>query len=192
MSANPEDFLSRTAQVDDQSVQPFPNSRKIYVTGSTPDIRVPMREIQLSDTPTDMGGESNPPVTVYDTSGPYTDPDVDIDIRKGLASSRPWLSKRDGIQHLDGLSSGFAKRRSNDPRLTPLQFAHRSTQPLRAKPGVNVTQMHYAKRGIITEEMEYIAIRENMRLQEHRAALDAQAQKTSNAQYSGSIHYFNI
>jgi len=162
--------LSESAQVDQQSVQPFPRSRKVYVEGSRPDIRVPMREISLHDTPTDFGGESNAPVLVYDTSGPYTDPSVVIDVRKGLADVRSaWIDARGDTERLAGLSSDFGQQRLNDAELAKLRFAH-VRNPRRAKAGANVTQMHYARQGIITAEMEYVAIRENMRLQEARAA----------------------
>jgi phosphomethylpyrimidine synthase len=162
--------LSESAKVDQQSVQPFPRSRKIYVQGSRPDIRVPMREISLDATPTDFGGEINPPVLVYDTSGPYTDPTVAIDVRKGLADVRSgWIDSRGDTQRLTGLSSRFGQERLADPALAALRFAHVG-QPRRAKAGANVTQMHYARQGIITAEMEYVAIRENLKLQEARAA----------------------
>ncbi|MGF6392973.1 phosphomethylpyrimidine synthase ThiC [Pseudomonas plecoglossicida] len=162
--------LSESAQVDQQSVQPFPRSRKVYVEGSRPDIRVPMREISLHDTPTDFGGESNAPVLVYDTSGPYTDPSVVIDVRKGLADVRSaWIDARGDTERLAGLSSDFGQQRLNDAELAKLRFAH-VRNPRRAKAGANVTQMHYARQGIITAEMEYVAIRENMKLQEARAA----------------------
>uniref|UniRef100_UPI0028AEBADC phosphomethylpyrimidine synthase ThiC n=1 Tax=Pseudomonas sp. TaxID=306 RepID=UPI0028AEBADC len=162
--------LSESAQVDQQSVQPFPRSRKVYVEGSRPDIRVPMREISLHDTPTDFGGESNAPVLVYDTSGPYTDPNVIIDVRKGLADVRSaWIDARGDTERLAGLSSNFGQQRLNDAELAKLRFAH-VRNPRRAKTGANVTQMHYARQGIITAEMEYVAIRENMKLQEARAA----------------------
>jgi len=162
--------LSESAQVDQQSVQPFPRSRKIYVEGSRPDIRVPMREISLDDTPTDFGGETNAPVLVYDTSGPYTDPDVIIDVRKGLADVRSaWIDARGDTERLGGLSSDFGQQRLNDAELAKLRFAH-VRNPRRAKAGANVSQMHYARQGIITAEMEYVAIRENMKLQEARAA----------------------
>ncbi|MBF8745908.1 MULTISPECIES: phosphomethylpyrimidine synthase ThiC [Pseudomonas] len=162
--------LSESAQVDQQSVQPFPRSRKVYVQGSRPDIRVPMREISLHDTPTDFGGESNAPVLVYDTSGPYTDPNVIIDVRKGLADVRSaWIDGRGDTERLGGLSSDFGQQRLNDAELAKLRFAH-VRNPRRAKAGANVTQMHYARQGIITAEMEYVAIRENMKLQEARAA----------------------
>lgn len=162
--------LSESAQVDQQSVQPFPRSRKVYVEGSRPDIRVPMREISLHDTPTDFGGESNAPVLVYDTSGPYTDPNVIIDVRKGLADVRSaWIDARGDTERLAGLSSNFGQQRLNDAELAKLRFAH-VRNPRRAKAGANVTQIHYARQGIITAEMEYVAIRENMKLQEARAA----------------------
>ncbi|MBD8492855.1 phosphomethylpyrimidine synthase ThiC [Pseudomonas syringae] len=162
--------LSESAQVDSGSVKPFTRSQKIYVQGSRLDIRVPMREISLDVTPTDFGGEINAPVTVYDTSGPYTDPAVVIDVRKGLADVRtPWIESRNDTELLDGLSSNFGQQRLNDAELTALRFAH-VHKPRRAKAGANVSQMHYARQGIITAEMEYVAIRENMKLQEARAA----------------------
>ncbi|MDO7902754.1 phosphomethylpyrimidine synthase ThiC [Pseudomonas sp. K1(2024)] len=162
--------LSESARVDQQSVQPLPNSRKVYVHGSRPDIRVPMREISLHDTPTDFGGEQNAPVLVYDTSGPYTDPNVIIDVRKGLGDVRSaWIDARGDTERLDGLSSNFGQQRLNDAELTKLRFAH-VRNPRRARAGANVTQMHYARQGIVTAEMEYVAIRENMKLQEARAA----------------------
>ncbi len=165
-----QQHLSESAQVDQQSIQPFPRSQKIYVQGSRPDIRVPMREISLDVTPTDFGGEINAPVTVYDTSGPYTDPDVTIDVRKGLADVRSaWIKDRGDTEKLPGLTSEFGQRRLDDAELTAMRFAH-VRNPRRAKPGKNVSQMHYARQGIITPEMEFIAIRENMKLQEHRAA----------------------
>lgn len=162
--------LSESARVDQQSVQPFTRSRKIYVEGSRPDIRVPMREISLDDTPTDFGGEANAPVLVYDTSGPYTDPSVIIDVRKGLGDVRSaWIDARGDTERLAGLSSDFGQQRLADAELTKLRFAH-VRNPRRAKTGANVSQMHYARQGIITAEMEYVAIRENMKLQEARAA----------------------
>ena len=162
--------LSESAQVDQGSIQPFPRSQKIYVQGSRPDIRVPMREISLDVTPTDFGGEINAPVLVYDTSGPYTDPSVTIDVRKGLADVRSaWIDDRGDTELLDGLTSQFGQQRLADAELTKMRFAH-VRNPRRAKPGKNVSQMHYARQGIITPEMEYIAIRENMKLQEARAA----------------------
>ena len=174
MSAIPESFLSKTARVSEASIQPFPNSRKIYVQGSRDDIKVPMREITLSDTPANIGAEKNPPVTVYDTSGPYTDPKIQIDIRKGVPDVRlGWIEERDDTELLDQLSSSYGRERATDASLESLRFEH-IRQPRRAKAGKNVSQMHYAKQGIITPEMEYIAIRENMKLEEARqqGALD--------------------
>ena len=167
MSANPESFLSHRAEVDAESVQPFPNSRKIYVEGSR-GIQVPMREISQSDTLTENGDgrETNPPVTVYDTSGPYTDPEANIDIRKGLANLRgEWITGRADTETLPDLSSEYGRGRLENDALETLRFAH-IRKPLRAKAGKNVSQMHYARQGIITHEMEYIAIRENMRREE--------------------------
>ncbi|HEX5360742.1 MAG TPA: phosphomethylpyrimidine synthase ThiC [Fluviicoccus sp.] len=162
-------FLSEQAQVDRASTEQFPASRKIYVEGSRPDIRVPMREISLTDTPTAMGGEKNAPVIVYDTSGPYTDPAVQVDIRQGLSAVREdWVIERNDTELLSGPSSRFGLLRERDINLTPLRFGH-LRKPRRAMPGRNVTQLHYARQGIITPEMEYIAIRENMKLQEARA-----------------------
>ncbi|MGA4319847.1 phosphomethylpyrimidine synthase ThiC [Ectopseudomonas hydrolytica] len=166
MSAQQQKNLSESAQVDQQSVQPFPRSQKVYVQGSRPDIRVPMREISLDVTPTDFGGEINAPVTVYDTSGPYTDPNVTIDVRKGLADVRSaWIEDRGDTEKLPGLSSEFGQRRLNDAELSAMRFAH-VRNPRRARAGHNVSQMHYAKKGIITPEMEFVAIRENMKLAE--------------------------
>ncbi|RRJ82339.1 phosphomethylpyrimidine synthase ThiC [Aestuariirhabdus litorea] len=169
MNKPANEFLSETAIVDGDSVKPFPNSRKIFVEGSRPDIRVPMREISLADTPTDFGGEANAPVLVYDTSGPYSDPAVAIDIRKGLAPVREgWVVERGDTEVLSGSSSEFARQRENDIELNKLRFALQR-KPRRALPGKNVTQLYYARQGVITPEMEYVAIRENMKLQEARA-----------------------
>lgn len=140
----------------------FPASKKIYVTGSRPDIRVPMREIQLTPTKTEAGTFENEPVKVYDTSGPYTDPDFQADIHKGLPAVRKqWILDRHDVVEYDGRQvkpedNGF--RNWEDHNIaTPF---HR--KPFKAKKGAVVTQMHYAKKGIITPEMEFVAIRENM------------------------------
>ncbi|EJN00918.1 phosphomethylpyrimidine synthase ThiC [Herbaspirillum sp. YR522] len=172
MNANPK-FLSATATVDEAAIQPLPNSRKIYVQGSRADIRVPMREISQSDTPAMFGAEKNPPITVYDTSGPYTDPNVKIDIRAGLSTPRlPWILERDDTEELDGPSSEYGRQRLADPALAELRFnLHR--KPRRARAGGNVSQMHYARRGIVTPEMEFIAIRENLRRREYLEQLKA-------------------
>ncbi len=147
----------------DQAVQPFPNSRKLYIEGSRPDIRVPMREIRLSPTRTKNGLEENPPVLVYDTSGPYTDPDAEIDLKKGLKPIRlAWIEERGDTEELEQPSSAYGRQRQQDESLAGLRFAH-LRKPRRARAGCNVTQMHYARKGIITPEMEFVAIRENQR-----------------------------
>ncbi|MEA5098654.1 MAG: phosphomethylpyrimidine synthase ThiC [Burkholderiaceae bacterium] len=172
MNANPK-FLSATATVDEAAVKPLPNSRKVYVTGSRPDIRVPMREITLTDTPVAFGAEKNPPIYVYDTSGPYTDPDAKIDIRSGLEPFRlPWILERNDTDELPGPTSEYGQARLNDPELQELLF-NLKRKPRRAMKGKQITQMYYAKQGIITPEMEYIAIRENLRRQEYIASLKA-------------------
>ena len=141
----------------------LPASKKVYVEGSRPDIQVPFREISLTETPTGLGGEYNPPVMVYDTSGVYTDLNVEIDLNKGLPSVRQtWIEARNDTDVLSSLSSDFGQARLKDIRTAEIRFAH-IQNPRRAKAGKNVTQMHYAKQGIITPEMEYIAIRENQR-----------------------------
>lgn len=162
MNANPK-FLNATAQVEEAAVKPLPNSRKVYVEGSRPDIRVPMREITQSDTPAEMGAEKNPPIFVYDTSGPYTDPNVKIDIRSGLPALRePWIIERNDTQQLEGPSSQYEVARLIDPKLAELGF-NLKRKPRRAIAGMNVTQMHYARRNIVTPEMEFIALRETQR-----------------------------
>jgi phosphomethylpyrimidine synthase len=162
MNANPQ-FLAKTAHVDEAAIKPLPNSRKIYVEGSRPDIRVPMREITLTTTHTSAGEEQNPPIYVYDCSGPYTDPAVNIDIRSGLAEMRAgWIAERNDTEPLAQLTSEYGQQRLHDPELAEMRFNLTHT-PRKAKPGKNVTQMHYARQGIITPEMEYIAIRENQK-----------------------------
>ena len=162
MNANPK-FLSTNAQVDAAAVVPLPRSRKVYVQGSRADILVPMREISQSDTPASMGAQVNPPLFVYDTSGPYTDPGAAIDIRNGLKPLRErWIDARADTELLSGPSSIFGRTRLDDAKLASMRF-NLQRQPRRAKPGMNVSQMHYARKGIITAEMEFIAIRENQR-----------------------------
>jgi len=169
MSAIPESFIQTTARLSDEVTRPFPASQKRYVAGSRPDIRVPMREVSLTPTRTSSGVEENPPVPVYDTSGPYTDPDARIDLMAGLPDLRGrWIEERGDTEQLDGPSSAFGRRRQEDPALSHLRFEHIRT-PRRAKAGRTVTQMHYARQGIITPEMEFVAIRENQRLDELRA-----------------------
>jgi len=169
MVANPK-FLAATAHVDDAAVQPLPNSRKVYMQGSRPDLRVPMREIRQSDTPASFGADRNPAVYVYDTSGPYTDPAASIDIRSGLPPIRAaWIDERGDTQVLAGPTSAYGTQRLHDPKLAEMRF-NLKRNPRRAKAGANVTQMHYARRGIVTPEMEYIALRENCRRDELEAA----------------------
>jgi len=166
-------FDSATATADQAAIAPFPKSTKIYVTGSRPDIRVPMRAIAQADTPDSFGGEKNPPLTVYDTSGVYTDPAVTIDIRAGLPTPRlPWIVERADTEQLPGPSSQYGIERLQDASLDVLRFKL-TRAPRRAVEGANVTQMHYARRGIVTPEMEYVAIRENLRRREYLAELDA-------------------
>ena len=148
----------------------LPASRKVYIEGSRPDIQVPMREITLTDTPVGgfgkAEGEKNPPFYVYDTSGVYTDPNVEIDLTKGLPKLREnWIKERGDTEQLTKLSSQYGNERANDIATAALRFGH-IDKPRRALPGKNVTQMHYAKQGIITPEMEYIAIRETQRQHE--------------------------
>jgi len=170
MNAN-DKFLASEARVDDAVTHSLPRSRKVYVAGSRPDIRVPMREISQADTPAAMGHEQNPPICVYDCSGPYTDPQAVIDIRAGLSPLRtPWIVERGDSEELPSLTSDYGRRRAQDAagdaQLTQQRFKLQR-QPRRAKAGANlsgnVTQMHYARRGLITPEMEFVAIRENQR-----------------------------
>ncbi|MBP9799721.1 MAG: phosphomethylpyrimidine synthase ThiC [Sterolibacterium sp.] len=162
MNAN-DKFLASQAHVDEASVQPLPNSRKVYVEGSRPDVRVPMREIRQSVTPAQSGGEDNPAICVYDCSGPYTDTQVRIDIRSGLLPLRAgWIEERGDSEALSGLSSAYGRERAQNPASGAIRF-NLSRPPRRAKAGANVTQMHYARRGIVTPEMEFVAIRENQK-----------------------------
>ena len=158
---------------------PFPNSRKIYVEGELHgSVRVPMREISQSPTRTLQGLEENPPITVYDTSGPYTDPAVDIDVHRGLP--RPceaWIEARNDTEQLDSITSAYGRERLENDELAPLRMAVRPN-PRRAKAGHRVTQLHYARKGIVTPEMEFVAIRENQR---REALLELAAQHPGKA-----------
>jgi phosphomethylpyrimidine synthase len=170
MNAVAKDLLDKTRQLSEEVTRPIPGSVKIHVEGSRPDLRVPMREIALSPTPRTVGVEKNAPLAVYDTSGPYTDPSANIDLARGLAALRArWIEERGDTEVLGGLTSAFGRAREFDAKLDSLRFPNRAL-PRRAKSGANVTQMHYARRGIITPEMEYIAIRENQRLEAIREA----------------------
>jgi phosphomethylpyrimidine synthase len=170
MNAN-DQFFARDAKVDSAAVAPLPASRKIYVQGTRAGIRVPMREIAQTDTPAAMGAETNAPLAVYDTSGPYTDPAVSIDIRHGLPGLRaPWIDARNDTVILDAPTSAYGRARLDDAALAGMRF-HLHRPPRRAKSGANVTQMHYARRGVITPEMEFIAIRENQLREETLARM---------------------
>lgn len=165
---------AKRERIPDQSVitrKPFPNSRKIYVPGKLyPEIRVAMREIEQ----TSLNGKKYPPITVYDTSGPYTDPNIEIDITKGLPKIREsWILGRNDVEILDDFTSEYSRERNANPNLEWLRFPNIS-KPKKAKPGKRVTQMHYAKQGIITQEMEYVAIRENQRLELYKEFLAKQ------------------
>ncbi|CAM8395585.1 phosphomethylpyrimidine synthase ThiC [Candidatus Methylopumilus universalis] len=174
LKKNIDQFLNETASLDPEALKSFAKSKKVYVTGSRPDLKVPFREISLSDTPSSFGAEKNPPVMVYDTSGPYTDPDYQIDIRNGLPSLRSqWINERNDTEFLDGPTSIFGHERKTNPDLAKMRF-NLLRQPRRAKTGKNVSQMHYARQGIVTPEMEYIAIRENQRREEMSALLQTQ------------------
>ncbi|MEC4687677.1 MAG: phosphomethylpyrimidine synthase ThiC [Nitrospirota bacterium] len=157
---------------------PFPASRKVYVEGSLPGVLVPMREITLTPTQAANGGPTTPnaSVTVYDCSGPYTDPNAKIDIRAGLTPlRRAWILDRDDVDELPHVSSEYGRLRAVDPKLADLRFRH-LRKPLRAKPRMHVTQMHYARKGMVTPEMEYIAIRENQSREvilEHASSQDS-------------------
>ncbi|WP_120510113.1 phosphomethylpyrimidine synthase ThiC [Photobacterium salinisoli] len=173
MSNRKQARLEAKQFIDSLTTQAYPNSRKLYVTGSRDDIRVGMREIAQADSL--VGGdktnpifEPNEPIRVYDTSGFYTDPDQSIDIYNGLPKLREnWIEERGDTELLDELSSAYSKERLADDTLDDLRFAHRA-RVRRAKAGQCVTQMHYARQGIITPEMEYIAIRENMGRAQYR------------------------
>jgi phosphomethylpyrimidine synthase len=174
MNALPSDLVRQTQELSEQVTRPIPGSRKTHVTGSRDDLRVPLREIALADTPLVFGAEKNAPVTVYDTSGPYTDPDYRVDLSAGLPPLRArWIAERGDIEQLAGLSSEFGRKREADHRLDAVRFPN-LRRPLRAKAGANVTQMHYARKGIVTPEMEFIALRENQRIEALEAHLRVQ------------------
>ncbi|EAR55257.1 thiamine biosynthesis protein ThiC [Photobacterium sp. SKA34] len=167
MSNRKQARLEAKQFIESLTAQPYPNSQKVYVQGSRPDVLVPMREITLADSLVG-GGKDNPifepnePIRVYDTSGFYTDPEKNIDIYNGLPLVREqWIAERDDTELLEGLSSEYANERLDDKTLDDLRFAERARIRC-AKAGRCVTQLHYARQGIITPEMEYIAIRENM------------------------------
>ncbi len=166
MSAIPREFLKRTAKLSADVTKPMPGSHKVYVTQGR--LRVPLREVEQLPTPASFGAEENPAIPIYDTSGPYTDPAAVIDLTRGLAEVRTdWILDRQDTEQLPNPTSEYGLWRQQDPALAHLRFEH-LLKPRRAQPGRNITQMHYARRGIVTEEMEFVAIRENARLQELR------------------------
>jgi phosphomethylpyrimidine synthase len=170
MSAHPTAMSELATRLAADVVRPFPGSRKLYVPGSRVDLCVPMRVIEQSPTPTQRGLEPNPQITVYDTSGPYSDPDVRIDLNAGLKPLRAaWIAERGDSVELAEPSSAYARHRLHDSSLTALRFPA-PRRPRRGSRGNAVTQMHYAKRGIVTPEMEFVAIRENLRREELRTA----------------------
>lgn len=165
---NPISADSGNTGLRPDTIAPFPGSEKVYVTGSRPDIRVPFRKITLTDTPTEMGGEANPAVYVYDTSGPYTDPREVLNLEQGLPRLREgWITDRGDTERLNRFTSEFTASRMRDVQLESLRFSLHHL-PRKARPGQNVTQLHYARKGIITPEMEFIALRENMKWQAAR------------------------
>jgi phosphomethylpyrimidine synthase len=171
MNALPTELLRQAQDLSESVTRPIPGSRKIHVEGSRADLQVPMREIALAPTPRMFGvQEPNAPFCVYDTSGPYTDPEARIDLGAGLPALRSrWIAERGDVEPLPGLSSDFGRARAADAKLDAVRFPA-LRPPLRAKSGANVSQMHYARRGLITPEMEYIAIRENQRIDAIREA----------------------
>ena len=186
MNANPEHFLAKMSSLDTSTEQHFPNSSKIYVQGSRPDIRVPMREISLTATETESGTEKNSPVRVYDSSGIYSDKEVSINLRQGLPAIRKnWIIERADTEVLESVSSTYGGARQVDLKTAHLRFEHLK-KPRRAKAGRNVTQLYYARQGMITPEMEFIAIRENMARQQ------AKEQASIAGQHKGKSFDANI
>jgi len=186
MNANPEHFLEKISSLDTSTNQHFPNSHKIYIQGSRSDIQVPMREISLATTETGSGIEENAPIRVYDSSGIYSDKETAVNLRTGLPLVREnWINERNDTEELDSVSSTYGRARQSDLNTAHLRFEHLK-KPRRARSGCNVTQLYYARQGIITPEMEYIAIRENM------AKAQAANQKEVNEQHQGRSFGANI
>lgn len=177
MEKGAEYYMTTVSEKNITIMTSFDGSKKVYVEGTRPDILVPMREIQLSPTTGSFGEENNAPVRVYDTSGPYTDPTYKVDITKGLPALRSaWIKERGDVEEYEGRTikpedNGF--RKADDPRMKENVFPELSRKPLRAKKGCNVTQLHYARQGIITPEMEFVAIREHVEPEFVRAEIAA-------------------
>ena len=175
------------------STAPFPNSKKVYIDGKLHPIKVAMREITLSPTTLTNGEiEINPPITIYDTSGAYTDENIEIDIRKGLERIREqWVLDRDDVEILEVITSQYGKERLADKKLDHLRFEY-SHKPKVAKDGKNVTQLYYAKQGMITPEMEYIAIRENQRIEQLQTATKGMDQQHKGNSFGANTPAFEI
>ncbi|MGH8213019.1 MAG: phosphomethylpyrimidine synthase ThiC, partial [Rhodanobacteraceae bacterium] len=168
MNAAVSELLRAAQALSAEVTRPIPGSRKIHATGRLPEIRVPMREIALAATPSGFGVEANAPFIVYDTSGPYTDPEYSVDLAAGLPALRaPWIAGRGDTEQLADFTSPFTRRHARAGELDDVRFPN-LPKPRRAKAGANVTQMHYARRGIVTPEMEFVAVRENQKLEELR------------------------
>jgi len=164
MNAQPSELLRQAQTLSETVTSPIRGSRKMYVRGSRDDLRVPMREIVLTDTPAMFGAETNAPFTAYDTSGPYTDTAFTADLVAGLPKLRAaWIAERGDTEELPNRTSEFGRRHAEAALLADVRFPN-LPKPRRAKAGANVTQMHYARQGIVTPEMEFIAIRENQKL----------------------------
>ena len=193
-STNGSNGQNTTDNAATLTTAPFPASRKIHVSGAHPGVRVPMREISLSPTKSMNGGAPTPnePITIYDTSGPYTDPSVTIDARAGLAPlRRQWVLDRTDVEELPDVSSQYGRMRKADSKLDELRFQH-IRKPLRAKAGQNVTQIHYARKGIVTPEMEFIAIRENQSREVARELASRNGHGGGIAQHPGQAWGANI
>ncbi|MDH3587900.1 MAG: phosphomethylpyrimidine synthase ThiC [Gammaproteobacteria bacterium] len=172
MTALSKELREATARLSVEARRPLPGSRKVYIGGSQDDVQVPMREVRQADTPAVFNAMPNPPIAIYDTSGPYTDPQADIDLQQGLAGIREnWITGRNDTELLDGATAQFTQDRNVADQIAAVRFPNRRT-PRRAQDGKCVTQMHYARRGIVTPEMEYVALRENLRREEMRQSYE--------------------
>ena len=170
MNAQPSELLRSARELSETVTRPIRGSRKVYVEGSRTDLRVPMREIVLAQTSAMFGAEANAPFTVYDTSGPYTDAAYTADLACGLPPLRAgWIDERGDSEVLSNRTSEFGRRHAEAVQLQGVRFPN-LPKPRRAKAGANVTQMHYARRGVVTPEMEFIAIRESQKLEALRGS----------------------